>query len=290
MSEWTFLTEEQIFGNNQLRILRKYGKKCAITDFSILLGGYVSSNSYTSEGNSLKNRTGWWWTKSSDGVNVAQVVNYDGRRRCIYVHHRSVGARPALPYSVISSIFSNGLRGIDDLLEVEYGEYPQWVVTANESNVLEDLFQNHNLKATGKSYTTDSILLHEINTRFQGRTHVEYEYNGRKYIRFVADSNSFEETISDGRKVKVGKPYWVRVEPVKWIVDEETEIALSKYILFSGVQFHYERNYVGDFNTTDIKNLWTNLFQKKLFLIKLVFKMLQKILKKEILMILNFLV
>ena len=52
MNNFTFLTDEQIFGNDQLDILKKYGTKCAITDFSILLGGYVSGDYYTSEGNS----------------------------------------------------------------------------------------------------------------------------------------------------------------------------------------------------------------------------------------------
>lgn len=64
MSNFTFLTDEQIFGDNQLDILKKYGTKCAITDFSILLGGYVASTSYTSEGSTKKDRTGWWWTKT----------------------------------------------------------------------------------------------------------------------------------------------------------------------------------------------------------------------------------
>ena len=75
MSNFTFLTEEQIFGNNQLDILKKYGTKCAMTDFSILLGGYVSSTNYTSEGKNLKDRTGWWWTKSPDGTDDARVVS-----------------------------------------------------------------------------------------------------------------------------------------------------------------------------------------------------------------------
>ena len=44
MKDFTFLTEEQIFGDDQLDILKKYGTKCAITDFSILLGGYVSGD------------------------------------------------------------------------------------------------------------------------------------------------------------------------------------------------------------------------------------------------------
>ena len=79
MNNFTFLTDEQIFGNDRLDILKKYGTKCAITDFSILLGGYVSDY-YTSEGNSRKDRTGWWWTKSSDGANDARVVDSTGNR------------------------------------------------------------------------------------------------------------------------------------------------------------------------------------------------------------------
>ena len=62
--DFTFLTEEQIFGEKQLEVLKKYGTKCAISDFSILLGGAVSDFFYTNEGEHLKNRTGWWWSKT----------------------------------------------------------------------------------------------------------------------------------------------------------------------------------------------------------------------------------
>ena len=41
MSDFTFLTEEQYFGDDKLDILEKRGTKAAITDFSILLGAYV---------------------------------------------------------------------------------------------------------------------------------------------------------------------------------------------------------------------------------------------------------
>lgn len=64
--DFTFLTEKQIFGYEKLDILKKYGAKCAITDFSILLGGYVSKKNYTSEGNTRNERTGWWWTETED--------------------------------------------------------------------------------------------------------------------------------------------------------------------------------------------------------------------------------
>ena len=50
MNNFTFLTYEQIFERNRLDIIEKYGTRCAITDFSILLGGFVSIYSYTNEG------------------------------------------------------------------------------------------------------------------------------------------------------------------------------------------------------------------------------------------------
>ena len=261
MNNFTFLTEEQIFGNDQLDILKEYGTKCAITDFSILLGGYPSDY-YTSEGNTRKDRTDWWWTKSSDGDNDARVVRKNGIRFWYRVYERTVGARPALPYSSISSISSNGVRGRNGILEVEYGEYPQTIVSEDFARTLERAYSNRTINQTGKSYTTDSVSYQDTDTLFQARTHIEYEYNGRKYIRFVGDSNCSGEILSDGRTIQNGDVYWVEVEPIKWMIDERTNIALSKKLIFSGVQFNRERNYKGNFNRTDIKEFMDRHFSK----------------------------
>ena len=267
MSEFTFLTEEQIFGNDQLDIIKKYGTKCAITDFSILLGGYVSDY-YTSEGNSRKDRTSWWWTKSSDGANDARVVDYDGGSDWLNVDGRTGGARPALPYSSISSISSNGVRGRNGILEVEYGEYPQTIVSEDFARTLERAYSNRKINQTGKSYTTDSVKYGDTHTPFQARTHTEYEYKGRKYIRFVGDSNCSGEILSDGRTIQNGDVYWVEVEPIKWMIDKRTNIALSKKLIFSGVQFNREENYKGNFNRTDIKEFMDRHFSKDILPLK----------------------
>ena len=121
IKEITFLSNDQVFGGSKaLELFKRYGTKCAITDFSILLGGYVEGNFYTSEGNSRNDRTGWWWTKSSDGDNDARVVSDTGNSYWNDVRKRSGGARPVLPYSSISSCLSNGVRGRNGILEVEY--------------------------------------------------------------------------------------------------------------------------------------------------------------------------
>ena len=70
----------------------------------------------------------------------------------------------------------------------------------------------------------------------------EQMYNGKKYIRFIGNSNSNGEILSNGEFVEIDKPYWILVEPIKWLVDEINDIALSKKIIFSGVQFNRESN------------------------------------------------
>ena len=121
MSDFTFLTEEQILGSNQIDVIKKRGTKAAISDFSVLLGGWVSDYHVDSD-SSLKGRTGYYWTKSDDGDNDARAVDDIGARYYNRVDSRYGGARPALPFSSISNIPTNGesgKRARDGILEVE---------------------------------------------------------------------------------------------------------------------------------------------------------------------------
>ena len=156
------------------------------------------------------------------------------------------------------------MRGFKGIKEIEYGEYPQTIVSENISYLLERAYLHRTLKRTGKSYTTDSVNYSDINVGFKARSHIEYEYNGKKYIRFVGDSNCKGEKLSDGRKVKEGEAYWVEVEPIKWLVDEKNNIAVTKKIIFSGVQFNNKRNYTGDFDRTEIKNFMDKCFLREI--------------------------
>lgn len=76
MSNFTFLTQEQFFEGDKLDILKKRGTKAAITDFSILLGGWVSYY-HVDNDNSLEGRTGWYWTKSDNEDNDAHACVVD---------------------------------------------------------------------------------------------------------------------------------------------------------------------------------------------------------------------
>ena len=178
MSEFTFLDVDQIFGENQLDIFKKYGTRCAITDFSILLGGIVREDTFTSEGNRMKDRTSWWWTKTPY-YNDSRVVYYDGGKNWCDILKRHGGARPAIPYSSISQNCLSKERTSNGILEVEYGEYPQTIVPEYFAKDLEDAYERGIINKTGKNYITNSINCGKYN--FRGRKHAEYEFRSKKY-------------------------------------------------------------------------------------------------------------
>ena len=269
MSDFTFLTEEQIFGSNQIDVIKKRGTKAAISDFSVLLGGWVSDYHVDSD-SSLKGRTGYYWTKSDDGDNDARAVDANGIGFCNNGYERYGGARPALPFSSISNIPTNGesgKRARDGVLEVEYGYYPQKAVSRDMQERLERAYRSSSISKTGNSYTTDSVAYDDYDTAFQPQTHQEYEYNGKRYVRVEAnsyyDGNNF--TLSNGEQYRDGDNVWVEVEPVKWLVDERARMMITENLIFAGVQFNKERNYkTRNFDRTDIKTFMDKYLSRDL--------------------------
>ena len=77
MNEFTFLTIDQIFNTNnaqQLEVFRKRGAEACITDFAIVLGGYVCNADMTDRAG-LKDRAGYWWTKSTSMMENPRLVS-----------------------------------------------------------------------------------------------------------------------------------------------------------------------------------------------------------------------
>ena len=269
MSDFTFLTEEQYFGDDKLDILEKRGTKAAITDFSILLGAYVSDYHIDND-SSLEGRTGYYWTKSDDGDNDARVVFADGDSSYVDVDSRHGGARPALPFSSISSIPTNGesgKRAKDGVLEVEYGYYPQKAVSRDMQERLERAYRSGSISKTRNSYTTDSRRYNAYDEKFAPKQHEEYEYNGKRYVRVEANSDfgGGEFTLSNGENYRDGDNVWVEVSPVKWLVDERAKVMITDKLIFSGVQFNHTRNYhTRDFDRTDIKTFMDKYLSRDL--------------------------
>ena len=261
MNELTLLTEDQV---KESEIFKKYGTKSAITDFAILLGGFVSfSDYYTSEGNRLEDRCCYYWTKTSTAAGDARAVYSGGAMDDRCVGRRNGAVRPALlSSSIIHS--PNGVRGKSGVTEVEYGEYPQQVVGERLARTLEDEYQSRRLHRTGKTYTTDSREVEEYGKDFKAQQqHEEYEYNGKKYVRVIANLNDNPTVISNRERVSTGDTVWVEVEPIIWLIDEKKNLAVSKKGIVSGIRFYKSRdNWNGDFNNTEM-NMFLQTYLKK---------------------------
>lgn len=260
MIDFTFLEDEQIFGDNQLEIFAKSGTISEISDFAILLGGYASYENLTDNGF----LAGWWWTKTPYEDLGVRVVCDDGSSDYDSTNERVGGARPVCNYDSILSQTMNETTNKDNVLEVEFGEYPQSIVDENLSKSIEEEYINGIIRKTGKKYVVDSVKLGVNTTKFQPKTYLEYEYKENKYVRVVGDGLALGNLLSDGKMVESGDVFWVKVEPIKWLVDEKDNIAVSKKILFSGVPFSSRKKYDGVFENTRIYKYLDGNFSKQI--------------------------
>ena len=136
MGNFTFLTEE-LLSYNLSDIFNLRGLSAAITDFSILLGGWVDSKKSVEN---LEERTGCYWTKTDAGKNNVRGVSFSSDVINFDVHRNDIGARPVLVFSSIGTIPTNGKNvkiASDGVLEVEYGYYPQKAAPKDMQELLE---------------------------------------------------------------------------------------------------------------------------------------------------------
>ena len=275
MNNFTFLTKEQLEGCHVMPegiIMR--GEKAAITDFSILLGGWFDSSSHINSDVSLTGRIGCYWTKTksysplkTENVYISNGMKTDSAN----VNRRLIGARPALKFSSIDKIPTNGTpykRAKDGVLEVEYGFYPQSVVSVEMEEELNIQFNNGRLEKTCNAYTTDSRKVDDKDKKFEAQRHEEYKYKGKKYIRVKANTDFYGSAIqlSNGEMYKDGDYVWIEVEPIKWWVSEKYQLMFTEKIVFAGVQFkHIEPNDISEhkgFEDTDIKKFMDEYWSK----------------------------
>jgi len=262
--DFTLLTEEQILGdkngNGQLDVIKKYGRTAKPTDLAAILGNTTSEYGSTSS----------FWTSSSTGKWV-----YSNRVFCLeYAGDemawppplwRQPSVRPVLRPTETAklqpTVRKKSVNGVD---VVEYGEYPQTVANDKTSERLESLHGSGYLHPTGKNYTFDSVAsIRDYEAPFKATSYPEYELDGRKYIRVLGYPNEGCSELSTRKQVEDGKPYWVQVQPIEWLVDK-SGTWVSKKCLLAGIQFDTKKEYNGDFSKTFMKKYLDTYFAKEI--------------------------
>ena len=226
MSDFTFLTEEQIFGENRLEIFKDGANvKAKATDF-------ISYKGICSE----------YWTKSRGAYDRA-VITVDRRaEKRISTSQFSIrSARLVLPLYSMPYIYRINRIKINEsgFKEVEYGYYPQKFVSADLNMELSAAYHQGKLKQTGNEYTDPF----DCDRKFK-----EYNLNEHRYLYY----DGYER---DG---------WIEVQPIKWLVDEKNKLMVTEKLLFDCV-FKESGIYEGDFENTTIKKFIDNVFAKEIF-------------------------
>ena len=263
--ETTFLTDQQIWGDDQgkgqLQVMKAYGTKTGMSDLAIVLGGFMGRDTTSDD-----QKTGFVWSASSSGNGDVRAVYDYGDRDSDNPDRRLCGARPALPSSVTSSIRlseakpSRKISGVDI---VEYGEYPQTIAPEEVSEKLEKALTTRKLQATGKKYTFDGEEEDAYDTPFSAKEYVEYQHNGKRYIRVEAKPYDEDSVLSNGHTPEAGEACWIEVKPIEWLRDP-SGICVARQALFAGVQFDKNKSYDGDFAKTDMKQYLQNHFAKEM--------------------------
>ena len=261
----TILTAEQA---TNLEVLKKYGLGAATTDLGLLTGGLVSDK-YINEDRSLKGRTSFFWTKTKSS-HKNMIVDISGNGFLLPFPQDS-GCRTIRPVlespSIFSELYSHRTKGYNGCEEVEYGEYPQDAVPYRIQIKLEKEFAK-GMKKTGRIYTFDKGYLDNGEGEFSPITYDEYEYQDKKYIRAKVHASYYDTIaiqLSNCCNYKNGDYVWIEVSPVKWLIDEENKMLISKRGLVSGIRFCDKSTNYEDFDKTDIKKYLDNYMIKDLF-------------------------
>lgn len=261
----TLIDDEQVVGKNKLDIFKKYGSGSMISDFAICLGGIVENDCHIKDENNIKNYVGQYFSKTPCNTSIYVIYPYDlVMKQLPYV--RNYGGRPVSSISYILPFIDKikSYRTYDDILQIEFGYYPQSAVSLSLQNELESNLKNGNLIKTGNTYSTDSNDATDYENDFEEKKNIEYEYKGNRYVRVETNlyykNKSF--VLSNGETYKNRDAVWIKVEPIKWLIDEKTGIMVTEKILFSGVHICSNPFYVQQFEKTDMYKFLNTYFIK----------------------------
>ncbi len=237
--EIKILEENDVQGNSPLRVIENFGAQASLTDLAALTGCRASDDVHAAD----NGFAGMYWLSTPVGFETS-CVNNIGKVIWKYSNGDNAGIRPVmalsdLPFEIRENHLSKVDFGNGKMLSCKYGEFPQTVVNDKLKYILDDKLENDDISYTDRIHLFDGEYLCP-----------EYAYNKNKYIRLTVKKHNLGVLSNDERAV-TGETYWLKVEPIKWIVDERSDLMVSQKILLSGIKFNIG-DYFGNFKDTNL--------------------------------------
>ncbi len=228
--ELRLLTKEEVSSDTSLSVLRRSNAAFTVnTDLACLTGSIQNTNcsTYYSLQPNLEEEKFYF-------MHIEDYVEEEKK------YDRIESVRPVLHF-LNSSINKHHLFYDHHLPKYKYGEYPQFILNEYDSHDEEIIIEltekllDQTLKKTGKKYCFyygQNGMLPSI------RYGIEYFYNGKKYMPFTSCYGASNiVTLSNDEDICPYKIYWLKVEPITWLYDEDKDLLISEYALVSGVGF-----------------------------------------------------
>ena len=204
----------QVDGKQKLDIFKDNIITAKQTDLVTLLGGDGSYNAWA-------------------GDSATYIVLDDGTIHHYCREEKFIGIRPIVPFNEIAGGISKRYINEDGILEVEYGFYPQ--------TLSPDKWHYYDMKRVSKM----GLNVYRPNEANELREYEDLDEDGRYVVFYTHNGNKYIK-LSDGSTVETEKAYSIQVEPIKWLIDEKSGLAISKYIL-SYEKIYNTKRFLRDF-------------------------------------------
>lgn len=257
-------TEMRNMTEKHLDVIYQYGKDTTTcTDLVMLTGGDFKKN--------FNNECECPYFVGTVGFdsNYAFTVKLNGEFKKGSCSERFNAIRPSLELrGELPMTDANSIKEITlGVCQMEFGEYPQYAPDESMQIVLNSEFESGNLNETKQQYVLAKTKMDPY-SRYDNDKYTsvkEYEYQGKKYIQIEANifdkSKTFVQ-LANGLRVKDGERVWIEVSPVKWLIDFDKNILISKETLLSGIPVG---NYSDYFEDSDMQHYLSMYMQKDLF-------------------------
>ncbi|MEE3342704.1 MAG: hypothetical protein VZS44_01280 [Bacilli bacterium] len=201
------LSPEEVWGDNILEVIKRFGYNFNCTDLAKNLSNYNYPEFYT-QGTIYEEH---WRSRDKYYVKCFDENGKEGK--CLLPEWYGI-ILPVIKYPLLFEKLLPKANYIDGYYEVEFGEYPQDLVDSKMQKELNKKF--YEMKKTGKSY--------HLKDRNEGFVPFdEYEYNGRKYV-----------FLNDTKRRRI----WFEVKPIKWLMDRQKELFICQKGILSGISLN----------------------------------------------------
>lgn len=231
--KFTILTENQIYGifrkrdiipkmlnlelnNGRLELFNKIPQTAKATDYAIVQNALYYeqplNNSYLIKTEDL----------------TYNIVTSKGHKKQV-TSEKSIGIRPVFEYREFLNhkIHQNE----EGLYEFTYGEYPEKVMFKDEAKAISYKIPDSKLfEETGKT----TKIYHLLTADGKIQTYSEYLIDNEKFIIVKGQAGKEGEyTLSTDEIYHPRDNVYIKIKPIVWYLDKESNLAISKDILFT---------------------------------------------------------